>query len=130
MTIDNKHVLIIGKPSAGKTTLSKKLKTRYHYIIHTDYFGEEYGYDEGLYNLIHFVKKKQENYYTIVEGTLGYRLLRKIHEEKLDIKFDIIIDVDRDVELTKNQQALHKGNLTIIKKLPNLNIVKYPDVKK
>ncbi len=36
MIIDNKHVLIIGKPTAGKTTLSKKLKTKFHYIIHTD----------------------------------------------------------------------------------------------
>lgn len=130
MIIDNKHVLIIGKPSAGKTTFSKKLKTKYHYIIHTDSFGEEYGYDEGLYKLIHFIEKKQENYYTIVEGTLGYRLLRKIHEDKLNIKFDIIIDVDREVDLNKHQQTLHKGNLTIIKNIPNLNIIKYSDVKK
>jgi uridine kinase len=122
MNVDNKHVLILGAPRSGKTTLSKKLKTKYHYIIHTDDFGEEYGYEEGLYKLIDFIKNKQKNYYTLVEGTLGYRLLRKINEGK-NIKFDVILNIDTNPTLTKEQATLHKGNLKIIKDLKNLNIV-------
>jgi broad-specificity NMP kinase len=123
MNIDSKHVLILGAPGSGKTTLSKKLKTKYHYIIHTDSFGEEYGYENGLYKLISFIEAKQKNYYTLVEGTLGYRLLRKIAEDKLNIKFDLILNVDNDNKLTKQQTTLHKGNLNIIKNIPNLNII-------
>jgi len=123
MNIDNKHVLILGAPGSGKTTLSKKLKTKYHYIIHTDDFGEEYGYDDGLYKLIEFVEKKQKHYYTLVEGTLGYRLLRKLNETNHNIKFDLVLSVDSSPKLTKQQAALHKGNLTTIKNIPNLNIV-------
>lgn len=130
MNIDNKHVLIIGAPRSGKTTLSKKLKTKYHYIIHTDDFGEYYGYEEGLYQLISFIEKKQQNYYVIVEGTLGYRLLRKIYEGSTNIKFDLILNVDRDFPLTKEQQALHKGNLTILKNIKNLNIININDKNK
>lgn len=122
MNIDGKHVLIIGAPRSGKTTLSKKLKTKYHYIIHTDDFGEEYGYDQGLYKLMDFIEKKQENYYTLVEGTLGYRLLRKLSEIKSNIKFDLILSVDSNPKLTKEQTTLHKGNLNILKNVPNLNI--------
>jgi len=122
MNIDGKHVLIIGAPRSGKTTLSKKLKTKYHYIIHTDDFGEEYGYDQGLYKLMAFIEKKQENYYTLVEGTLGYRLLRKLSEIKSNIKFDLILSVDSNPKLTKEQTTLHKGNLNILKNVPNLNI--------
>lgn len=122
MNIDGKHVLIIGAPRSGKTTLSKKLKTKYHYIIHTDDFGEEYGYDQGLYKLMDFIEKKQENYYTLVEGTLGYRLLRKLSETKSNIKFDLILSVDSNPKLTKEQTTLHKGNLNVLKNIPNLNI--------
>lgn len=123
MNIDNKHVLILGAPKSGKTTLSKKLKTKYHYIIHTDDFGEEYGYELGLYKLIEAIKNKQKNYYVLVEGTLGYRLLRKIKQENLDIIFDLILSVDSNPKLTKEQSILHKGNLNIIKNINDLNIV-------
>ena len=122
MNIDNKHVLILGSPKSGKTTLSKKIKTKYHYIIHTDDFGEEYGYEQGLYKLIDFIKAKQKNYYVLVEGTLGYRLLKKI-KEGVDIKFDIILNMDTNPKLTKEQSTLHKGNLNILKNIPDLNIV-------
>jgi broad-specificity NMP kinase len=122
MNIDNKHVLILGSPKSGKTTLSKKIKTKYHYIIHTDDFGEEYGYEQGLYKLIDFIKAKQKNYYVLVEGTLGYRLLRKI-KEGVDIKFDIILNMNTNPKLTKEQSILHKGNLNILKNIPDLNIV-------
>lgn len=122
MNIDSKHVLILGSPKSGKTTFSKKIKTKYHYIIHTDDFGEEYGYEQGLYKLIDFIKAKQKNYYVLVEGTLGYRLLRKIKEGE-NIKFDIIASMDTNPKLTKEQSTLHKGNLNILKNISDLNIV-------
>ncbi len=122
MNIDSKHVLILGAPKSGKTTFSKKIKTKYHYIIHTDDFGEEYGYEQGLYKLIDFIKAKQKNYYVLVEGTLGYRLLRKIKEGE-NIKFDIIASMDTNPKLTKEQSTLHKGNLNILKNISDLNIV-------
>lgn len=122
MNIDSKHVLILGAPKSGKTTFSKKIKTKYHYIIHTDDFGEEYGYEQGLYKLIDFIKAKQKNYYVLVEGTLGYRLLRKIKEGE-NIKFDIIASMNTNPKLTKEQSTLHKGNLNILKNISDLNIV-------
>jgi adenylate kinase family enzyme len=126
MNINNKNVLIIGSPKSGKTTLAKKLKTKNHLLICTDHF-LRYNSNDALIQLIDVINHFKNKTNILVEGTLGYRLLRKIQEENLNIKFDIILNVNRDVELNEGQQRLHKGNLNILNSLNNITITNYND---
>lgn len=129
MNIKGKNVLIIGSPRAGKTTLAKKLKTPHHLLISTDHF-LRYGNDIGLQEVIKTILYVQNQINIIVEGTLGYRLLRKIQEKNLNINFDLIINVNREVFLNDGQKRLHTGNLNILKELKDLSIVDYNDEEK
>lgn len=74
--IENKSILIIGKPAAGKTYLSILLAKDNpgHKLIHTDDY-IQHGYVESLYILLSDLGKIKSP--TIIEGVLGYRLLRK-----------------------------------------------------
>lgn len=74
--IECKNVLIIGKPAAGKTFLSELLHKDNpgHTVIHTDYY-IKHGYVESLYKLMADMRLIKAP--TIIEGVLGYRLLRK-----------------------------------------------------
>lgn len=86
------NVLIIGKPAAGKTYLSKLLAIDNpgHKLIHTDDY-IRYGYKESLYRLL--MELGGTSKLTIIEGVLGYRLLRKGVE--LDCYYpDIVIEID------------------------------------
>lgn len=110
--ITNKNVIILGPPQAGKSTLAKKIKTKYHFLINTDHFGNKYGYEDGLYYLINFINKEYKNYSNfIIEGTLAYRLLRKLN--LLNIKINLIINLESNKDITTKQQSLHKGNINM-----------------
>lgn len=70
----NKDVVIIGWPTSGKTHLSNLLDSSNHTVIHTDDY-MKYGFQESLYQLINDIKNIDGK--VIIEGMLGYRLLRK-----------------------------------------------------
>jgi hypothetical protein len=89
--IGNSNVVIIGKPASGKTYSSKLLKhdNPKHHVIHTDDYGK-FGFKEGLYRLLMDLPRVKQPY--IVEGILGYRLLRKGVE--LDVFYpDMVIEL-------------------------------------
>ena len=110
--IDNRNVIILGKPQAGKSSLAKKVKTNKHFLINTDHFGNNYGYEDALYKLIEFINSNVSKYNNfIIEGTLGYRLLRKLF--LLRIKIDLIINIESSKTITTRQQSLHNGNINI-----------------
>lgn len=74
--IGTKDVVIIGPPASGKTYLSELLAKDNpgHELIHTDDY-IKYGYEEALYQLLNDIKQIDRP--LIIEGILGYRLLRK-----------------------------------------------------
>lgn len=90
--IDDSNVLIIGCPASGKTYISNLLgkDNPGHTLIHTDDY-IKHGYEEALYVLLDDLKEIHNP--AIIEGVLGYRLLRKGVE--LDCYYpDIVIELD------------------------------------
>lgn len=85
------RVVIIGAPASGKTTLSRTLE-QYWPVIHTDDY-ISMGYENSLYELL---KDLDHLSGWIVEGVLGYRLLRKLRQIGQDV--DLIIEVERSLE--------------------------------
>jgi len=87
-------VVIIGYPASGKTTLAKRLEAENtgHEVVHTD---DEYpsgdGSSETAYTEMGFCKSIGLG--VIVEGVLGYRLLRKCVEHGGEWLPDLIIEV-------------------------------------
>lgn len=72
LDLTNKHILIIGCPASGKTTLAKSLSSKSHKTIHTDSFLSSPKI--AMYSAIDAVNFSPIP--TIVEGTLGYHMLR------------------------------------------------------
>lgn len=90
--IGTKNVLIIGKPASGKTFLTKQLAhdNPGHHVLHTDDY-ISYGYKEALYAILLNLDSVHKP--TIIEGVLGYRMLRKGVE--LDCYYpNIVIELD------------------------------------
>ncbi len=100
MNIKNKNVLIIGPPASGKTTLALELSKQnwHHTLLHTDNF-IKYGYEQALYEIIRHTKANVSN--MIIEGVLGYRLLRKGAQLPDVWKPDLVIEM----EVTREKQA-------------------------
>lgn len=73
-----KNVLVIGLPASGKTFIANKIREMAFAIdiFHTDKY-IEFGYEDSLYNLIEELEGFKTEATCIVEGVLGYRLLRK-----------------------------------------------------
>lgn len=87
------RVVIIGAPASGKTTISKTLEQHFT-VIHTDdYIG--LGYDKALYSLMEDLNGTDGWKGWIVEGVLGYRLLRKLRQIGQDV--DLIIECERSL---------------------------------
>jgi len=112
MNIKNKNVLIIGPPASGKTTLALELKkVNYHELIHTDDY-IDFGYEQALYVMMDDIPQGVP---TIIEGILGYRLLRKGVQTGKYFP-DLVIEM----EVTREQQAAIYENERDPKKLQYL----------
>jgi hypothetical protein len=76
LDLGQSDVVIIGWPASGKSYLAKQLSrdNPQHTLIHTDSYSK-YGYKEGLYKLMMDIGVTKRP--VIIEGVLGYRLLRK-----------------------------------------------------
>jgi len=124
--IKGKNVLIIGPPASGKSYLADKLakENPTHLLVHTDSYAK-YGYEQALYMLMEDLAKTKCN--TIIEGYLGYRLLRK-GVQRGTYYPDIVIELDvteermeqtykeqrrdKDIALVK---AANKGHQKVLK---------------
>ena len=137
MNLENKSVLIIEKPGSGKTTLSKKIKKENpdHVILHTDDY-INLGYEHALNKIILDIQRVRKP--LIIEGILGYRLLRKGLKENSYLP-DIVIEInisDSDVkkiyENERNPKKLNhvlsmiKSNNTVLKEYKEMNNPKPP----
>lgn len=92
LDIASKSVLILGRPSAGKTWLAKQLDPYDLYTLHAD----EYivlGEPRALYSLVEDAPISFGMKCRIIEGMLGYDLLLYGAETQM-YKPDIVIEVD------------------------------------
>lgn len=93
-------IFILGPTKSGKVTISKELSKQLddRELLIADEYIENYGYDFALDRFENDVK---DHYYNcipiIVEGILGYRLLRKIVKEGYHLP-DMVIKVECNKE--------------------------------
>jgi adenylate kinase family enzyme len=129
--ITDKNVLIIGCPASGKTYVSGLLDNDKHRVVHTDRY-IDLGHKESLYNLLDGLSLYKG--LTIVEGVLGYRLLRKGLQTgeyfpdlviELRVNEETMLDTykyKRDPLKVKRLKSFNKAHRTILDeylKLPN-----------
>lgn len=120
---DAKEIVVIGPPASGKTSISEKLGIEP--TIHTDDY-MQYGFQDSLYVLIEDLVANKGHEVRLVEGMLGYRLLRKGFETKKYFP-DLIIQIDcaqstidrryhkeRDPKKLKDVEKFMKANETIL----------------
>ena len=121
----HKCIVIIGLAGAGKTTLTDSLDTSEFNVIHTDKY-IELPYKDQLYKLLSDIKMfAKDNAPLIIEGVIGYRLLRKI--EQLNISYirpDLIIicvsDNIPDNPINAGLIKIWNDYLRICKSLPTI----------
>lgn len=137
LDFSGQNVVIIGGPASGKSYLCELLALRHpdHQVIHTDDY-MEHGFEQSLYVLIEDLKKNisNEDVPFIIEGILGYRLLRKGVE--LDWFFpDVVIELEitderldqtynelRDPAKLKGARSQAKACQTILQKYRDMPI--------
>lgn len=108
--IENKTVVVIGPPGSGKTTFANQFGET-HLIIHTDDY-IPYGYKEALYVLLHDLEKvKFLKRPLLIEGVLGYRLLRKGVELNCfypDVVIELTVTPERQAEIYAKERDAEK----------------------
>ena len=129
INVEGLNVLVIGPPASGKTHFINKLKFSGK-VIHTDDY-IKYG-DNGIYLLFNSIKGSK----TIIEGVMGYRLLRKglelncyhpdlvIELQVPEKKLEMIYNSERIGKDFNSVKAMIKANQTILneyKSMPNMN---------
>ncbi len=129
-----KNILIIGHPASGKTSLALLLKQENHTVFHSDDY-QKHGFKESLYELMKDLERTEGG--VIVEGILGYRLLRKGLETGKyfpDVVIEIVVDAqtieeryrkERDPSKLKGVFSLCKSCEKVLrdyKLMPNENI--------
>ena len=119
LDLTGKTIVIIGRPASGKTTIGNALSARTGTrIIHTDEY-IQHGNTEGLYVLLADLAGDTIEP-VIIEGVMGYRLLRKGVE--MDCFYpDVVIELevsDEQVERVYKEQRTEKrsGNLSAFNK--------------
>lgn len=120
------RIVIIGYPRSGKTTLFKHLVDSGEFddfwVSSLDDY-KIHGYAQALYVMLEDLKGKDKY---LVEGILGYRLLRKLAQRGLvDLKPDVIIVCSRDeaplakhLTMRKSLDTIWKNYLMIEKEVP------------
>lgn len=103
-----RNVLIIGAPESGKTYLANILTGFGHKIIHTDDY-REWGFAQAMLQALTAVQFA--NGRSIVEGVLGYRMLRK------GVEFgsyypDLVIEIK--APMLAKHRAMDKANQTVL----------------
>jgi len=139
MTIDElkqrdfngKNVLIIGCPASGKSFLAGQLN--FNRLIETDDY-KKYGYKESLYAVLGKIRASDGP--SMIEGILGYRLLRKGLQRDCyypDVVIEMIVSEQRmlktyskerdpkKIRYLKGFNAAHNTILEEYKKMPNKN---------
>lgn len=101
-----KRVVVVGHPKSGKTTFADSIEGAK--IIHSDDY-LSWGYVNGLYRLIDDIEAGRWGDEWILEGVLGYRFLRKIEEEGLDIRPDLIVVCETSRPVEEKHLAQIKG---------------------
>lgn len=136
------NVLIIGCPASGKSTIANMLleRNQEHTLVRTDDY-MHHGYEQSLYVMIEDVKLHLDNTATIIEGILGYRLLRKGVELNFyypDTVIELLITDERmektykeqrDPEKLKGAKSQTKACATILAKYKEMFIPdgQYPE---
>lgn len=143
---EGKNILIIGYPASGKSHVCNKLadKCPTHKIIHTDDY-MQHGFEQSLYVLLNDVKEDPLSRSsasfrpTLIEGILGYRLLRKGVEQdnyypdiviELNVTNDQITEVyqkERNADKLKSVMSSCKACQTILIKYLAMDNARKPE---
>lgn len=122
----DKTIVIIGAPASGKTFAASLLfgKLSTHQLVNTDLY-KDHGFEQSLYALRDALAESE--YPKIIEGVLGYRLLRK-GAEMGDFYPDVVVEMQvpdevierqyeqRGPEKLKGARTMMKANATVLSK--------------
>ena len=93
--LKGKNILIIGCPASGKSHITELLSFLEIPVFHTDDY-KDHGFKDSLYVLINDLVKQGRP--VIVEGVMGYRLLRKPDSWTPDIIIHVMISEETMIE--------------------------------
>lgn len=73
LDLNGQNILIIGRPTSGKTFLSNKLKEKGHYVIHTDDFIDQSNHENN--QIFWLLEEHDYCNPSCIEGMLGFKVL-------------------------------------------------------